>query len=619
LPKGYTANPGRFRPFPFQVEPLNLILDKRYNGETISWANQVLGKTEILNCLIGWTIEAGPGGGIMMIQPTHIMAAAWSKLKLAPLLADLDRVTEEQSFTQKGATAESTIQLKIWDNGFLAIGSAFSPTGLVMYSCRLVLRDEVDNYPAKLAGRGGNVQGDPLLMIERRAETFEDSWIVNTGTMTTKGASRIETELEETDFRKWFVRCPACAHEFVIMFKDIRWQKDRPETAWLECPSCHEHLTDEQRKKMVWAGRWIATKPKVTDNPGFWANAFITVMRCKRKYRSWLHQWAAEWLKAKRKGIETIRGYVNQILNESFEEAGEKPTAPEVLYQRREAYAKGTLSPESFVIPSGALLLVAGIDTQADRFEASLIGVGIGEESWVIDHVVFKGNLAEAPVWRGLLEWLTSRWKHPSGQLLGLAAVGMDSGGHYTQQVYNFVKRAGLRQFWAVRGIGGPAQPWIQRSKSQARLLNVHVDVGKAIIYSRLAMVEPGPGFIHFGQNLDLSYFEQLTSERLVPHRIGGHTVKKFECPPGKRNEALDAFVYGLAALESLRVDWKKLSKRFVTGEPAPDQGIAKQPEEPAPATTEEEEQPAGQAEAVPVAPIIIPHRPQRPRRIWGR
>ena len=69
-------------PFPFQLEPLNLVTDPRYNGMTLCWASQALGKTEIINCIIGWAIEAGPGGGMMMVQPNIQMAQGWSKLKL---------------------------------------------------------------------------------------------------------------------------------------------------------------------------------------------------------------------------------------------------------------------------------------------------------------------------------------------------------------------------------------------------------------------------------------------------------------------------------------------------------------------------------------------------------
>jgi phage terminase large subunit GpA-like protein len=607
LRKGVTARPGRFVPFPFQIEPLDLVTDKRFNDLTLMWASQALGKTEVINTIIGWAISQADGG-IMMVLPTIAMAQSWSKLKLAPMIDDTIGLAKQIS-TVKGAKAEATVQLKVYDGGFLVTGGANSPAALAMFSCKYTFFDEVDRYPPSV-GNMENREGDPLAVAERRSETFPDSFSIHTSTPTLKGFSRIEAEMEQTDYRKWFVRCPGCGHEFVIMWKDIRWPKGPKgehliEQAYLECPGCGAHHSDLARRQMVAGGRWLPTRPENQGKPGFWSNAFISLLRCKRRYQNKLHEWAAGFLEASAKGREVLQTYVNTVFCESYEDPSERPTHPELLYARRESYTPiGGINPDSYTLPAGVLLLVAGLDTQIDRVEATLAGFGMGEETWILDHVIFKGNLAEPGIWRELLGWLNFKWRHPNGQMLGLAAAGIDSGGNQTDRVYKFVKTAGIRQFWALRGVPGVNQPWIKRSASETRLLNVYVDCGKALIYSRLNMLEPGPGYIHFGQNLDLTYFEQLTAERLIGHRVGGQTVRRFECPPGRRNEALDALNYALAALETLRVDWVRLAANMEAEKPVHAPPGSEQAGKPAPAVGQE-------------APKPSPR--QRPRSIWNK
>jgi phage terminase large subunit GpA-like protein len=581
---------------------MDLICDERYNSMTLCWGSQVLGKTEVLNTVLGWNIECGPGGGMMCVQPTLAMATSWAKLKLAPLLKDLEKETKEKSFSQKGATAESTVQLKIWENGFLVTGGANSPAALASFTCRITAFDEVDRYPPTVATRG-NIEGDPLTVAERRSETFPDSFSIHTSTPTTAGMSRIDAEMSETDYRKWHIKCKKCKWDrWVIMFNDIRWEADRPETAWLECPRCHGRHTDKARVEMVCRGRWIVTNPGVKNKPGFWANAFITLLRCKRKYKNRLHQWAAEFLEAKRKGIDVLRAFVNQVMTETFEEPAERPTAPEILFNRREHFFEGT-DPK---LPDGVLVLTVGADKQIDRIEAELVGWGAGEESWSLDYRVFPGDFENKKFRDTINEWLLEKYYLPNGQFLDVAAAAFDSGDR-PESVYKFVRECAPRAVWAVKGHGSMDLPWMNRSRTQSRLYNLNVDVAKATIMSRLAVSEPGPGYHHFPWNRDLEWYRQLTSERLVSYTRLGQTFKRFELRGGARNEALDARVYAYAALCSLgRVAWDKIKTRLGT-----------EPFEPIAAENKEPPDPILNRGVQHTKPRNVATR-QRPRATWG-
>src|SRR5205823_2720634 len=66
---------------------------------------------------------------------------------------------------------------------------------------------------------------------------------------------------------------------------------------------------------------------------------------------------------------------------------------------------------------------------------------------------------------------------------------------------------------------------------------------------------------MHFPLTYDLEFFRQLTSERVVTRFRFGQPYKMFE--QHGRNEALDARVYAMAALEMLRPNYAKLAENL--------------------------------------------------------
>jgi phage terminase large subunit GpA-like protein len=95
---------------------------------------------------------------------------------------------------------------------------------------------------------------------------------------------------------------------------------------------------------------------------------------------------------------------------------------------------------------------------------------------------------------------------------------------------------------------------------------SIGVDTAKDTIYGRLRIDRPGPGYIHFpvGAPFDQTYFDQLTAERVVTRFRMGRPYRVWDAG-GKANEALDTFVYALAARMSL-----PRSRTIVVGRPAP-------------------------------------------------
>jgi phage terminase large subunit GpA-like protein len=106
------------------------------------------------------------------------------------------------------------------------------------------------------------------------------------------------------------------------------------------------------------------------------------------------------------------------------------------------------------------------------------------------------------------------------------------------------------------------------RDPRPVRLFIVGVDGAKAVIYHRLANVEPGPGYRHFNNDLDQEYFEGLTAEKIVTkHRRGFEYREWIKTRP--RNEPLDIAVLNYAALKILNPTWQAIATQ---ARPAPTQ-----------------------------------------------
>lgn len=204
--------------------------------------------------------------------------------------------------------------------------------------------------------------------------------------------------------------------------------------------------------------------------------------------------------------------------------------------------------PEQILATVRPLRVVAGVDVQKDRLEATVAAIGEGEQAWVLEHEILPGDTAQPAVWESLAEFLAD-WR--------VRAACIDAG-YNTSMVQAFCSR----RPWAIptKGIPGKGRPLIEDDrKRRMRLRNrtkrgqpvepIGVDQAKAIIYSRLRLQKPGPGYIHFPQTaaFDDEYFAQIAAEELrTKVRNGRPFAEWVQIRP--RNEALDCMVLALAA-----------------------------------------------------------------------
>lgn len=542
-----SGQPGKYSSelTPYAREWMDSINDKKATG-TVLMVGAQLGKTEVLNNMIGYFVDIEPSP-MLMVQPTIEMGEAWSKERLAPMVRDTPRIKNKIADI-KSRTSSNTILHKQFNGGNLAIAGANAPAGLASRPRRVVLLDEVDRYPVTAGS-----EGDPSSLAIRRTETFWNAVIVMTSTPTVKGRSRVETEFEASDQRRYFVDCPECGYSQTLKWVNVQWEAGDGSDAWLMCEGCKAHLTDEQRIEMVKVGKWVPTYPERTLR-GYHLSGIASLFRHKNGFKSRLHQMAAENIKAKKAGKESLRTWINTFLAETWEDEGEQ-VAWEPLMQRREDWGD---------FPKDALILTAGVDIQGDRFEVEIVGWGEGEESWSIEHFSVMGDFNTPETQASLDEILQKKYTHPSGVELAVSCAFIDSG-HKTKAVYAFTKPRETRRVYACKGVGGPGVPLVgrptRRGADRAALFSIGTDTAKELTYSRLSLGEKGAGFMHFPNDRPEDWFRQLTSETKVTRYKNGVPFARFENPSKARNEALDIRVYATAALSLLRVNWDKLKQ----------------------------------------------------------
>lgn len=535
LSKESSAEPGRWytNRAPYQHGLMDAVNDPKVETVVIMSAAQV-GKTEIINNIVGYYIHQDPSP-ILLIQPTLQMGEAWSKDRLMPMARD-SKVFGDLISTDKKRDGGNTILHKVFPGGHITIAGANSPASLASRPIRIVMMDEVDRYPLS-AGE----EGDPVNLARKRTTTFWNRKIVMVSTPTIKGQSRIEAAFESSDKRKYYVPCPQCGHKQTLSWQSVKWPKGCPEEAYYVCSQNGCVITDADKPNMLKGGEWRATAP-FSGTAGFHLNEL---------YSPWvtLAEIACNFMEAK-KLPETLKTFTNTALAETWDTNNEGEGVEEQLLRKRCENYRDEL-------PIGVLFLTCGVDVQDDRIEGEIVGWGRDRESWSIEYFVIHGNPALQSVWEDLYRKLTTPIMHRLGITREIAATCIDTGGHYTDEVYKFCSkyRRSIRVF-AIKGASQMGKHLVSKPTSNNRFgVGLHLvgtDTAKELIYSRLKVEQPGPGYCHFPNWYDDEFFKQLTAEKFVKKYEKGRTKMEWR-KTRKRNEALDCRVYNLAAYEILK------------------------------------------------------------------
>jgi len=548
-----SAEPGPWRTdrTPYLKEIMDCMSANNTTQKVVFMAGAQLGKTEAINNVVGYMIAHAPGPALF-VQPTIEMAKRLSKQRLESLINETPCLAEKIA-PARSRDSGNTMFSKEYPGGILLLTGANSATGLRSAPCRWILLDEVDAFPSDVDG-----EGDPCALAERRASTFSRRKIILTSTPTIRDMSRIETEYLASDQRRFFVPCPHCEHKQWLQWKNLQWRDGDPKTAAYVCESCGAHIPEHFKSEMLRKGEWRATA--TSEDPrtvGFHLSSLYSPLG----WKSW-QEIVMEFLRSKN-DAPLLKTFVNTILGETWEEEIGAKLGADGLAERAEFYPASE-------IPRGASVVTAGVDVQDNRVAVGIYAWGGGEECWLISHGEIYGDPAGSKLWEQIDDLVLRDYPVEGGGTTRVSAIGIDSGGHYTSEVYTYARSRRGDGVFALKGqsvrnkppIGKPSKVDISYKgkvlKNSAEVYPVGTDTIKATLFGRLKHNEPGPGYIHFHAEAGHDYFKQLTAERQVVRYVKGFAIREWKKKAGDRNEALDCFVYSFAALNFLYMRYNR-------------------------------------------------------------
>jgi phage terminase large subunit GpA-like protein len=532
LPEGVSSMPGPIRLWPYQYAIADAIQDPTLERVTLVKPVRV-GFTTLLTGALASYMSNEPAP-ILALLPTEADCRDYMVSDIEPIFQNSPKLRGLlEDDTEVGE--RNTLMHRRFPGGSLKVVASKAPRNLRRHNVRILFIDEADAMEP-------GPEGSPILLAERRTLSFADRKIVLGSTPLGADTSNVLYSYAQSDQRIFEVPCPDCGGFTEIMWEQIEWEPDRPETAAFRCPHCQELIDERMKLEMVTGGQWRALNQAVIGHAGFRLNALISLL----PNASWA-KLAAEFMTAKQDS-ENLRVFVNTILAQGWTEEGEE-VDEDALKARAEEF-----SIEK--IPAEVLALTCGVDVQDDRLEITIFGWA-KDAMLVLSHEVIWGTPDDNGTWIQLDELLTSKFTHASGAMMRIDATVIDSGdGDWTDVVYSFCFPRLNRRVMAGKGAAGN-RPAIIASKAKVkggRLFIVGVDTIKTVLLQRLSRGRT----IRFSDTLDEAYYEQLASERRIVRYVRGRPTRRFERKTGMRAEALDCMVYGYAARQAINIKFDK-------------------------------------------------------------
>lgn len=558
LPREMSAEPGPIRldRTPYMRQIFQDLADPLVEEIVLMFGTQ-LAKSTALLALMSYIIDHEPAP-VMLVLPTVDVAKKFSKQRIAPIIAANDFLREVVR-NPRSRDSGNTVLVKEFPGGILIIVGANSASGLASNPCKVILFDEIDDYPDDAGG-----QGEPIALATARQDTFARRKRVKCSSpKRPKGLSPIEKAFESGTKCRYHVPCPHCGQKQILQWSGIKWDEERTQYG---CQGCGVLIDEHHKQRMLEAGEWIAeaTSPKRS----YWLSSLYSPIGWL-SWKTLVDEWKNALVERDLGNLQPLRTFTNTRLCETWEEQTTRLAANELQERAGDFRLR--------LVPREALLLVAFADVQDDRFELGVWGVG-PDSWWTVDHVVLPANPGLESDWKKLDEALKVKYRHELGGELQISAAAIDTGGHYTHDVYRFVRKMpSWRKIAATKGMDRQGMPILGRASSVdvnwrggvikhgCKLWGVGVNAAKDLLLGRIQA-----GRVHMSRDLPGQWFEQLAAEHRVLHRTPkGERYVWVKKNSHSANEALDIAVGAMWCCERLGVSrwsegyWSKLRSKL--------------------------------------------------------
>ena len=591
---------------------------------------------------------------LLIYRPTDGDAVKWVKSDLDLMLRDVPVMAEVFPEFLRRSKANTLEQKCLVDTNIYIQGGK-AAKNYRDFTADVVLLDELDGFD-----RDVEQEGTPTKLSAKRLEGSTWPKHIKGSTPKLRLHSLIDEEHDAAELQFVFhVPCPHCDHEQPLEWGSptalggFKWVKDKPETVVHMCTRCGVGFTRAEYLS-VWergrwktsAGIWIDPECRFIDPSGremplpkSVAFSLWTAYSPQATWEGIVKEYLEAHALRKRGDHSQLKTWTNTTRGLSYKLEGAQ-TSAEVLRERAklETYRLR-------LVPRRGLILVAGVDVQDNRLHVLVWAFGRDDESWLIDRRELWGDPGDWKTWVALDTYLTTRYPHEGGNTCAIDSVSIDIGGHFTHQVYRYVMLRESRRVHATHGstidhkpivAGAPSRMDVnvdgQIVKEGVRLWSIGTNAAKDLLFNRLRIGQPGPGYVHISSEVEIEFFDQITSEQRVDVKTSRGIVQRWVKPTSNtRNEDLDCTVMCLFGAHRLKLhqytdaEWRRLEEALcpptadlfaaVVPEPLP-------PPEPLPVAPRNTDPSAAPASPEPVAAQINPAPlwalPRTGRRVRG-
>jgi len=224
-----TAFPGPFRMrlVPFAKGVFDALGDPNIHTVVLEFAAQV-GKTTIGYAWLAHCVAEDPGP-LLVAMPSTDLARTSSQTRVMPMFEDSPYLAKLLPDDRK--TFFQSLQYRI-GGCVVSLTGSNNPAQVSSRPIRYLLADELD----KMAPQSGK-ESDPVSLAIQRTKNFWNRKILLVSTPTTPDG-QIHTHYLRGDQRRYYVPCPHCSAKQFLIWSQVKWEKDQPETALYHCKEC---------------------------------------------------------------------------------------------------------------------------------------------------------------------------------------------------------------------------------------------------------------------------------------------------------------------------------------------------------------------------------------------
>jgi phage terminase large subunit GpA-like protein len=483
---------------------------------------------------------------------------------------------------------------KEYPGGFLHAIGAQSPGKLRQMSYPVILFDELDGFPDRLAN-----EGDPVSLAENRSKTYEDTRkLLYLSTPLVMQTSKIYKLYLLGDQQMFYVPCKNCKNEFVMHWHAVNSHGDKYGITWdykklptgdlildkksvgYVCPHCGYKLRNFDKAWMLPRGEWKATATAhESDLASHWLNACYSppgMYSWTGMVKSFLKCW--DPVREKIKDIDAYRTFRNTDEGLPFEERGEQVSYDRVITHRRSIYALGQIPNKAALQETGSPILQVTCAVDVQKSPAGLYvdvkGWCTGGRSYTLYFDFWEGVAQDFqdPVWRRLEDFIENKvYIADDGAEHRIDHTLIDAAwGESTDTVYQFCRQysVGVYPIFGAEYLknGLTYEMMSKATIEKAGCIGYRLNTTK--LKDKIARVlndnswitgQPQPEWYpNFPDDLRDDFFKMLTAEYKAEKRdkrTGRFLGIEWRQIQGRDNHALDTFMIHMAGIEML-AEW---------------------------------------------------------------